>query len=128
MVIYNQDRRRFLIVKRPFDDDKLPNVWGLPAGSLKEKETYEEAVVRTGKEKLGVELKIVREIAEGEIDRGDYILHMKEYETEIVKGEPNAPQQIKELTQYVQWKWGELEDLIEAVQKGSLCCKLYYEG
>ena len=42
-VIYSEDRTRFLIVRRPPDDDSLPNVWGLPAGSLKESETSEES-------------------------------------------------------------------------------------
>jgi ADP-ribose pyrophosphatase YjhB (NUDIX family) len=125
LVIYNKDRRRLLIVKRPPEDDKLANVWGLPAGSLKNGETYEDAVIRAGREKLGVELKIIRKIAEGDMDRDDYTLHMKEYEAEIVKGEPNVPQLIAGVTQYVQWKWGESTELIEAAGKGSLCCRLY---
>lgn len=124
-VIYNKDRTRFLIVKRPPEDDKLPNVWGLPAGSLKNGETYEDAVIRAGKEKLGVELRIVRQIAEGDIDRDDYTLHMKEYEAEIIKGKPYVPQLIVGVTQYVRWKWGESTELIEAAGKGSLCCRLY---
>lgn len=124
-VIYDKDRRRLLIVKRPPEDDKLPNVWGLPAGSLKNGETYEDAVIRAGKEKLGVELRIVRQIAEGDSDRDDYTLHMKEYEAEIVNGEPNVPRSIAGVTQYVRWKWGEATELIEAARKGSLCCRLY---
>lgn len=43
-VIYNQDHTKFLIVKRPADDPDLPNVWGLPAGSVKDDETFEECL------------------------------------------------------------------------------------
>jgi len=124
-VIYHKDRTRFLLVKRPPEEDRLPDVWGLPAGSLKEGETFEEAVIRSGREKLGVELKIVRKMGEGEIDRGDYRLRMKAYEVEIIHGEPQVPQPIRGITQYTQWKWGRPEDLVEAAQKGSLCCRLY---
>ncbi len=124
-VIYNKNRTRFLIVKRPPDDERLPDVWGLPAGSLRGEETYEDAIVRSGREKLGVELKVVGKIGEGEIDRGDYILHLEEYEAEILHGEPQVPQPVPGITQYVQWKWGKSSDLIEAAQKGSLCSQVY---
>jgi 8-oxo-dGTP pyrophosphatase MutT (NUDIX family) len=124
-VIYNRNRTHFLIVKRPPEDEGLPDVWGLPAGSLRDEETYEEAIVRSGREKLGVELKVVGKIGEGEVDRGGYILHMEEYEAEILQGEPQVPQPIPGITQYVQWKWGKSDDLIEAAQKGSLCSQLY---
>ena len=57
-VIYNHDKSKFLIVQRPSDDESLPNVLGLPAGSVKEDETFEEAVIRSGRQKLGVEVKV----------------------------------------------------------------------
>lgn len=124
-VIYNKDRSRILIIQRPPDDEDLPNLWGLPAGSLKNGETFEEAVLRSGKEKLGVELEIVSQIAEGELERKDYILYMKEYEAKIAKGEPKVPQPFEDITQYRAWRWGTADDLKEAAQKGSLCCQLY---
>ena len=124
-VIYNKDRSQFLIVQRPSDDDDLPDAWGLPAGSLKEKETYEDAAIRSGKEKLGVELRIVKLINEGDIEREDYTLHMKEFEAEIVSGEPKAPQKVSGVTQYQRWRWGTAEDLVKAAEEGSLCCQLY---
>jgi ADP-ribose pyrophosphatase YjhB (NUDIX family) len=68
-VIYNQDRTKFLIVQRPTDDEDLLNVWGLPAGSLREGETFEECLIRSDREKLGVELRPVRFIGEGEMER-----------------------------------------------------------
>ena len=46
-----------LLVRRPDDDDDLPGVWGLPAASLAEGESEEDAVRRAGREKLGVEVR-----------------------------------------------------------------------
>lgn len=124
-VIYDQDRSKFLIVQRPPDDANLSNVWGLPAGTLKEGESYEEALLRAGREKLGVEIKIGPLIGEGDLDRGEYVLHMKDFEAEIAEGEPKVPQEVKGVTQYVAWRWGVLDDLKDAAQKGSLCSKIY---
>lgn len=124
-VIYNKDRSKFLIVQRPSDDANLPDAWGLPAGSVKDDETFEEAVIRSGKEKLGVELKPVKFIGRNNIERNDYILHMEEYEAEIISGEPKVPQPIQEITQYQQWRWGISSDLKDAASKGSLCSQIY---
>ncbi len=126
-VIYTEDRSKFLIVKRPDDDENLPGAWGLPAGSVKEDESFEKATLRSGKQKLGVKLKIIKLIGEDQTEREKYILNMKEYEAEIVHGKPKAPQPIKGITQYQAIKWGTSEDLHEAVSKGSLCCKMYLD-
>ena len=137
LVIYNKDRQRLLVVKRPPEDDRLPNVWGLPAATLRVGESYEAAAVRTGQEKLGVKIKILGEIGEATTDRGDHILHMKEFEVEVTEGTPSVPQPIIHsaaqpnaqptggVTQYVACKWGGPDDLVVATRKGSLCCRLY---
>lgn len=124
-VIYNQNRSKILIVQRPSNDNNFPNVWGLPAGSVKDNETFEECVIRSGKEKLGVELKPTRFIGRSNIERDKHILHMEEYEAEIVSGEPEAPQSIQGITQYQQWKWGVSSELKSAAGKGSLCSRIY---
>ena len=124
-VIYNKDRSKFLIVQRPSDDENLPNVWGLPAGSVKDKETFEESVIRSGREKLGVVLKPIRFIGRSNLDRGDYILHLEEYEVEVLKGDPKVPQPIKGVTQYQSWRWGVSSELKDAAGKGSLCSQIY---
>lgn len=124
-VIYNPDRSNFVIVKRPEDDKDLPNVWGLPVGSLLEEETFENCVIRSAKEKMGIEVGVGRLVNEGEIDRDDYILHMKEFEARIRKGDILVPQENSNVTQYSEWKWGSTSDLIKAAQGGSLCSQLY---
>ena len=130
---YDKARRHLLVVKRPPEDDRLANVWGLPAATLRVGESYEAAAVRTGQEKLGVKIKILGEIGEATTDRGDHILHMKEFEVEVREGTPRVPQPVAQpvaqltggVTQYVACKWGGPDDLVEATRKGSLCCQLY---
>lgn len=124
-VIYNKSKTKFLAVKRPADDENLPNIWGLPAGSLKENEAFEEAVLRAGKEKLGVELKIIKEIGSGTLEREQYTLYLKDFEAEIVSGKPKVPQPVKEVTQYTALKWAVPKELVKAAQKGSLCSRIF---
>jgi ADP-ribose pyrophosphatase YjhB (NUDIX family) len=124
-VIYNESRSKFIIVKRPSDDDALPDVWGLPAGHVKDNETYEEALIRSGKEKLGVELKPMRFIGRDAMERDQYILHMDEFEVKIKSGDPKVPQSVQGITQYQSWKWGEGSDLEDAASKGSLCSQIF---
>jgi ADP-ribose pyrophosphatase YjhB (NUDIX family) len=116
---------KFLIVQRPSDDKYLPDVWGIPAGSVKDNETFEEAVVRSGKEKLGVGLKVTRFIGRDDIERSEYVLHMEEYEAEITQGNPKVPQPIQGITQYQKYAWGDSSNIKEAATKGSLCSQIY---
>ena len=127
-VIYDSDRSRFLIVKRPSDDKELPDVWGLPAGMVSEGESFQEALRRSGMEKLGVQLEPVTLVGKGQVDRGDYVLHMEEYEARIVSGEPSVPQSKEGVTQYQELKWGVSSDLEEAASKGSLCSRIFLEN
>lgn len=124
-VIFGKDKKLFLVVQRPEDDDNLPNAWGLPAGSLKDNETWQDAVLRSGIEKLDVKLKVLNELNEGRLEREEYTLYMKLFEAEIIDGIPSVPQNIEGITQYQNWKWGTSNDLKAAATNGSLCCKLY---
>jgi hypothetical protein len=114
-----------LTVLRPPDDEDLPNVWGLPAASLRPGESWTDAVRRVGLGKLGVELQVGAELQRGATERRDYRLQMRLYEARIVGGWPSVPQPASEYTQYSQWKWGTSADLQPAAQRGSLCSKLY---
>jgi ADP-ribose pyrophosphatase YjhB (NUDIX family) len=87
-------------------------VWGLPAASLAEGESEEEAVRRAGREKLGIDVRPLEAIGtEG---------FMTDFRAEIVTGEP-AVQRAGPNTQYAEVKWGELAALVPAARKGSLC-------
>jgi ADP-ribose pyrophosphatase YjhB (NUDIX family) len=123
LVIHNPEGL-VLAVQRPADDQRMPLVWGLPAGTQREHESPEDAVRRVGKEKLGVGITHIAFLAEGKIERDEFILHMREYEVTI-EGTPHVPQPIKGVTQYIAWKWAEPKLLEEAATKRSLCSMLY---
>jgi len=125
LVIHNEARDHVLSVLRPSDDEHLPNLWGLPAGTLGKGESFEEAVIRSGKEKLGVELKVVGLVGEGELERENYILRMKEFEARVLEGEPVVPQALGGVTQYRKWSWSVGDELVEAARAGSLCSRIY---
>jgi len=127
-IIYSKDKTKFLAVKRPSDDKYLPDTWGLPAGIVKRDESDEDSVLRSGMQKLGIKLKIIKQLNEGKQERDNHFLHMKLYEAEITEGEPKVPQQAERVTQYQEWKWAEADELKEAVKKGSLCSGLYLES
>lgn len=122
-----EDEKKFVAVKRPEDDEDLPGVWGLPAGSVKEDESFEEACINRAKEKLKVDVKILKFIGRGNIDRGGYILHGEEFLVEIVSGELDVSR-CEKGTKYADWKWALPEELKEASSKGSLCSSIYLES
>jgi 8-oxo-dGTP diphosphatase len=104
-----------LLVRRPDDDESLPGVWGLPAASLAEGESEEDAVRRAGAEKLGVEVRPLRPLGvEGT---------MTGWLVEIVAGEPSVPQRGPN-TQYSELRWGEAAELAPAARQGSLCSRV----
>ena len=112
-------------MRRPADDEDLPNAWGLPAGSLLDSESWEDAVRRAGREKLGVELEVGDVLEEGEVRRTSYTLHMRLYQARIRSGTPSVPQSIVGVTQYGALEWANADVFVPAAQAGSLCCRLY---
>lgn len=103
-----------LLVRRPDGDESLPGVWGLPAASLGEGESEDDAVRRAGREKLGVEVVAVRPVGtEGA---------MTDWEARIAEGSPWVPQDGPN-TQYSELRWGGLRELEPAARLGSLCSR-----
>lgn len=127
VIFFDKDEAdpRFLAVLRPADDEALPNVWGLPAASRREGESWEGALRRLGEEKLGVELESVAVLARGSLERPGYLLDMRLYEARIVAGAPSVPQHDRTVTQYVDWRWSNSQILLDGADRGSLCCRLY---
>ncbi len=124
-VAWDGDPSQVLLVLRPQDDPDLPDVWGLPAVSLRTGESWEEAVARVGREKLGVRLGPGRLLAEGEGAREQGWLRMRLYEARVEKGTPHVPQPVAGVTQYASWRWGRAADLEPGARRGSLCCRLF---
>lgn len=114
-----------LIVQRPADDEDLPDAWGLPAASLHAGESWRDAALRAGREKLGVGLEVGRERKRGLLARAAYDLEMRLFDARIIDGVPVVPQREPAVTQYQAWRWGQPADLEAAARKGSLCCRLY---
>ena len=104
-----------LSVRRPNDDDELPGIWGLPAGTLRAGETTEDLIKRIGREKLGVELAPIRQINTGKQMRAQYLLDMELWEA--VMKDPASPL-------HPQWRWASIESLRAGAEAGSLCCEL----
>lgn len=127
-VVHRDDaRRRVLAVLRPQDDPDLPGIWGLPAASRRPGESWEAAVERIGRDKLGVRLRPGRVLAEGERARAEYVLKMRLYEARLEEGEPRVAQRVPGVTQYAAWRWADARLLEPGARAGSLCCRLYLE-
>jgi ADP-ribose pyrophosphatase YjhB (NUDIX family) len=116
-----------LIIRRPADDEDLPDTWGLPAASLREDESWTDAVRRAARDKLGVEVEPRAVLNEGSLTRAAYTLHMRLYEAVIVRGRPAVPQRDPSVTQYQAWRWGVAGELRPGADAGSLCCRLLVE-
>src|SRR5215510_9522256 len=105
-----------LATRRSEDDDELPGVWGLPAGSYRASEGLEDLIQRIGRDKLGVLLIPIRKLAAGRQTRPHYVLEMEVWEAEM-SGEPRHPA----------WRWAAVEVLRHGDSQGSLCCHLALE-
>lgn len=125
LAIWEKDK--VLIVQRPASDEDLPLIWGLPASSIRTGESLEAAVIRTGKEKLGVSLEPIRTLSSGFIERDTYRLEMVLYEATMNTESIELNHGNQSITQYEDWSWGKSTDLKVAAQKGSLCSQLYLQ-
>lgn len=118
-----------LTVRRPPDDEHLPDVWGLPAASLRPGESWWEAAGRAGRDKLGIEPRGLRLLGQGRAERADHELRMRLFGAAEVAGRPSiaGPSRDPGVTRYVDWAWGPPERLEEAAAGGSLCSRLCLE-
>jgi len=119
----------FLVVRRPDDPaDPVAGVWGFPAVTLADGEDERSAVVRTGRDKLGVELAPGRRIGAATADRGSYLLHLADYEATVVAGTPAVPQPDPSVTQYTALRYTtDPAAVAEAAGKGSVCSQIFLE-
>jgi ADP-ribose pyrophosphatase YjhB (NUDIX family) len=102
-----------LAVRRADNDDELPGIWGLPAGSFIGPESLEDLISRIGRQKLGVSLTPIRKLAVGTQDRPSYRLQMELWEVSM-EGKPMHPE----------FQWSSTEILKPGQSQGSLCCDL----
>jgi hypothetical protein len=102
-------------------------MWGIPAGTLRKRENYEEAIQRTARYRLGIELEVLGERAACSSDRGTHLVEMQLYEARIVAGSPEIRDVNPEGHGYTEVRWSKPEILQSARERGSLCCRLVDE-
>ena len=114
VMIFKDDQ--VLAIRRPDDDDELPGVWGLPAGTYRSEESTAHLIERIGRDKLGVFLTPTRKVAAGMQNRTAYKLEMELW-LAAMEGTPSGPE----------WKWVSVDMLAPGAASGSLCCELAIE-
>jgi len=124
-VIYNKDKSRFMIVKRPDDDTGPKDVWRLPGGVLKGRHFDINDIVPTNDE---VELEITKNLGSGRAKFKKYDLTMTVFEVMITKGSPSQPYDVRKITEATNWRWGVLSDLKESARKRSLCSQVFLKS
>lgn len=127
LLVRREDKPDLLVlVRRPSYDSELPDVWGLPAAILLEGETINEAARRIATQKLGVSIRVGVPLARGQQQRGGDLLEMTLCAAWTQSDTMKMPDTIRDekVTQYVEWRWGLVQDVNDAAQQGSLCSRL----
>ena len=125
---------RVVAVLRPeVFGDPLSGLWGLPAASLREGETPEDAVARVFRDKLGLEppqgfmaINSDRQVRHG-IKQSMTVYAVSRDVGAALPITLPAPHVDPTVTMYRDWRWVEPEELREAAERGSLCTRLYLE-
>jgi len=116
-----------LVVRRSPEDRYFPDLWGIPAGTLRKREGCEEAIRRTAKHRLGIEVEVLGQRAAGSSDRGTHVVEMRLYEARIVAGTPAIREDNLTPHGYTEVRWANPEVLQPTRERGSLCCRLVDE-
>lgn len=128
-IVIRDRANRVLVVKRADDDPAFPGAWGLPASSRRNGETEQEAAIRTGRDKLGVGIKITGFVGKEAIDSGGHSSDLSEYEVQIDEGTPFVPQPDRSVSQYVDLRYtDDLSILFAAARQGSLCSRILLDS
>ncbi len=128
LIRHPREPGRILVVKRPEGPgEELPGIWGLPAATCRAGESPEEAAHRAGRQKLGLNIRALRPVAEGSQQRPQGPLAMILFEAVPVEGAPTLPiasHPVDGSTYYTEWRWAPVAILEEGAAQGSLCCAL----
>lgn len=123
------NNEEILVVERPPNDDSLPNIWGLPAASLKTNELPEEIVKRVGRAKLGTEILPESMIGIKRFDRGEYEIILMDIRAKLIGPQPDVKRANADSTIYVNQKWtSDFSILIPGAKQGSLCDRIFLES
>lgn len=112
---------RYLAVRRSDDDGTLPGFWGLPAASLRQGESAEDAAHRAARDKLGLTVRLREEMGEATAAP----VHLRAYTAEIVDGTPALVSADPEASAYAALRLtSDLRLLLPAARAGSLCSQV----
>lgn len=102
----------------------------MPAATVGEGETLEDAVRRLGRQKLGMTLEVGDEVTRGSQERDDGELTMVLFGAKAEESEPKLvrPWDTEGVTYYTNWKWAEADVFEATAEAGSLCCRLFLEA
>lgn len=118
---------QFLIVRRPMSDKELPGHWGLPATSMREDESPEDAARRVCLEKLGCTGEPIRFVGAMHQVRDGYNLLLMDIEVILTgSSQPDIAEATTTSTRYTNQKWTtDLEELRPAAAAGSCCSSIF---
>jgi len=129
VLINPENSSEILAVKRPADDDSLPNVWGLPAVIVKEGELPEDAVKRLGFEKLATEIEPMSYVGIKRAERDTHELILMDIQAKLKGKQPSVKDGITTGTKYVDQRWTrDYSIFTEAANNGSLCSRILLES
>lgn len=127
-VIYNKKRGKVIGTLRANDPtDRLANLWGLPAASLRGTEIEEDAIKRIGWQKLGTTITPVQLLGQKtEIISDGVRLTVRLWEARA-RSLPNFKLRDENeagVSQYVTWRWMSPDEFVPTARKGSLCTQI----
>ena len=93
---------QILAIGRPEDDDELPGIWGLPAGTRRGTETVEEVIRRIGQDKLA---QAAHEYAAAVEDwfKAELNLRMDVYDDQKLSDQDESDLQISDTVEVIRW-------------------------
>jgi len=96
-VLVLEEKGKILFVKRSMKKKTLPGAWAFPSGTMKERETSFQTIIREAKEELDIEVNPLRIIIETELP--EFSVKLSFILCNIKKGIPiiNEPDEIEEL-------------------------------
>lgn len=124
----NKEQKEFMAVMRPDEDKEIGGMWGLPAtGFDPKKESPDKAVVRAAKEKLGVEVELMKRLPMVMIQqRKGYDLLLIDYICRLRSGEPDVSKAKTKGTKYVGQLWTDDPKILQKIaESGSICTQVF---
>lgn len=129
VIMHPEHADQVLAVKRPSEDDSLPDVWGLPAVNVTKGELPEDALRRIGAEKLATRIEPVSYVGIKRAERAAYELILMDIVAKLTGDEPSVRNATTTGTKYVDQQWtNDYSIFIDAARKGSLCSRVFLES